>query len=242
MRSQRDFRFPLAVTEPAPAFYQEQFRLLREKRDVILDYQSLLSLTQAKMLGYLERIVGEIYVDFGFFEKVQAELFKTEHSILKEAWSYLRSSRVKFLYNDIELSGDLQKLQGTLDAWLLRSIKFAERRGMVFVCDDLLIYRLALTDGVDAVNTFGILLHLKSEKLIDKKAYSKKIGQKEQNNLGSRKMRIDLLRPFRTCADVAVMPSLNQTLPLQWPQVLLELFQMWLILVSITKKNFYSHE
>jgi hypothetical protein len=174
---QRDFRFPLVVTEPAPAFYQEQLRLLHEKKDVILDYQSLLSLTQAKMLGYLERITREIYVDFALFEKVQAELIKTEHSTLREAWDYLRSSRVKYLYNEIELSGELQKLQGTLDDWLLRSIKLADKRGMVFVCDDLPTHKLALNEGADAVNTFGILLHLKAEKLIDKKAYSKKIGQ-----------------------------------------------------------------
>jgi excisionase family DNA binding protein len=169
--------FPWIVTEPAPVFYEQQLSVLRKKHPLILDYQSLLSLGQAKMLGYLERITDEIWIDFKLFEKIQVELLKSEHPVLREVWDYIRSPRVGFYFNEITLSSELQKMERFLDIWLLRSIEIARQEKMTFVSDDLRTMKFALNQGVSAVNTFGILNYLKGEKLLDKKAYSKKLGQ-----------------------------------------------------------------
>lgn len=169
--------FPWIATEPAPVFYEQQLTVLRKKQPLILDYQSLLSLAQAKLLGYLERITGSIYVDFKLFEKIQLELLRNEHPVLREVWEYVRSPRVEFYYSEITLSPELQKMEQFLDSWLVRSIEIARQEKMTFVSDDLRTMKFALNQDATAVNTFGILTYLKSEKLLDKKAYSKKLGQ-----------------------------------------------------------------
>lgn len=169
--------FPWIATEPAPVFYEQQLTVLRKKQPLILDYQSLLSLSQAKLLGYLERITNRICIDFKLFEKIQAELLRNEHPVLREVWDYVRSPRVEFYYYDIDLSPELQKMEQFLDSWLVHSIEVARQDKMTFVSDDLRTMKFALNQDAAAVNTFGILAYLKSEKLLDKKAYSKKIGQ-----------------------------------------------------------------
>ena len=169
--------FPLIATEPAPVFYEQQLTILRKKQPLILDYQSLLSLSQAKLLGYLERITNNIWVDFRLFEKIQQELLRNEHPVLRDVWEYIRSSRVKFYFSEITLSDELEKVEQFLDSWLVRSIEVARQEKMTFVSDDLRTMKFALNQDVAAVNTFGILTYLKTEKLMDKKAYSKKLGQ-----------------------------------------------------------------
>jgi tetratricopeptide (TPR) repeat protein len=169
--------FPWIATEPAPVFYEQQLSALRKKQPLILDYQSLLSLSQAKLLGYLERITSNIWIDFKLFEKIQTELLRNEHPVLREVWEYIRSARVQFYFSEITLSPELQKLEQFLESWLVRSIEIARQEKMTFVSDDLRTMKFALNQDATAVNTFGILTYLKSEKLLDKKAYSKKLGQ-----------------------------------------------------------------
>src|SRR5438876_9220159 len=65
---------------------------------------------------------------------------------------------------------------------------------------------------------------------------------KQENNLSIIQRFINLSFPFRSCTNVAVMPNINETLPLQGTEVCQEFLQESFIFMSITEEDFYRHE
>src|SRR5437016_3039857 len=63
-------------------------------------------------------------------------------------------------------------------------------------------------------------------------------ADEQQDDVGCVEMLINLLFPCRTCMDVGVAPDRDQTLPLQWHEVLFKIPQQFLIFAGIAAKDF----
>ena len=47
---------------------------------------------------------------------------------------------------------------------------------------------------------------------------------------------------FGSCINITIVPNIDETMPLQWPQMSLELIQEQFIFVRITEEDFDWHE
>lgn len=175
--SGRGVGFPWEYTIPNLDFEKSLIDLLDNANGLVFDYMSLLTITKANLLSYLTRTKKKIYVHFSTFEKIQNELIQYENSSLRSLWDFLRNSNnIEFYYAKEDLEGDLIKLKGVLDDWILQSIQLAKNQKFIFVTDDLRLFKAVRNFGVETINSFAILKSFYNKEYFDKKSYSQALG------------------------------------------------------------------
>src|SRR5438876_3377079 len=67
-------------------------------------------------------------------------------------------------------------------------------------------------------------------------------ADQQQDDLSFVEVLTDLPFPFGSCANIAVIPDINQSLSLQRSEIRLDFIEVWFIFMRITEEDFYCHE
>ena len=170
--SQRGLDLPFFYLDPGAEFVDGMLSTLHSTDSLIFDYQSLLTLSKAKLLGLLNRLEKKLYLHFDTFNKIQEELIRCENEDLRRLWEYLRGNEdIKYILEVPMESDDLKGLAHVFDDWLLQSMQYCFNKSAVFVTDDLMLLK-ATNHQSAAINSFALIQEFKNLEWIDDKRFS----------------------------------------------------------------------
>lgn len=171
-----DLEFTIPYTVCAPAFTDKIKANYDEVSEIIMDYGAWLNLSKAHHLGLLQSSSKKTVVHRLLLEQIQQDLLNLENPDLRNLWNYIR--RESQIVEDNIKGGIMsdKEFSELVDDWLIQSIRYAKRAGILFVCDDLRLLNFVETEGVKISNTFAIFQNALHDGTIDKKQYALVLG------------------------------------------------------------------
>ncbi|MBA7497176.1 hypothetical protein ES702_07787 [subsurface metagenome] len=174
---QNDPEFTIEFNVPTEDFTTESTKSFQNAKSIIFDYSSLLDLAKMDLLGYLPKISKKFFAHKLLFQKIQEELLALEQEDLRKLWEYLRKPQSVTLIDGL-VSQKLKwrKINDFFDKWLVKSIRCSKKEGYLFVTDDLRLLRFLKSENIKSCNVLVLLKEMLSNRWIDKKIYSRAIG------------------------------------------------------------------
>ncbi|MGD1045247.1 MAG: tetratricopeptide repeat protein [Bacteroidota bacterium] len=177
MVNRDDPNFIIQFTDVNEIFINELKRHFDNADGYIFDYLSLLDLAKMGFLGFLEQIGKPIYVHKLLFQKIQEELLQNEFEELRKLWNFLRRNKtIVFIEETSKIKLKSERIDDIFDKWLVESIKFAKTNNLSICTNDLRLYQFLKFEDINPINITILLKHWQENKILDKKMYSRSLG------------------------------------------------------------------
>jgi len=177
LSSQNDPDFIVEFNVPTQDFTTEITKNFQNAKSIIFDYSSLLDLAKMDLLGYLPNISKKFFVHKLLFQKIQEELLTFEQEDLRKLWEYLgKAKSITLIDGPVSQKLKSKNINDFFDKWLVESIRFSKKEGYLFATDDLRLLKFLKSENIKSCNVLVLLKEMLDNRWIDKKIYSRAIG------------------------------------------------------------------
>lgn len=168
-----DFDFVLPYTFVNKEFLEEGRNSFEKAETIVLDYAALYNLAKARCLGLLQMSKKKVLIHEKLFQQIQEDLMQNENQTVREIWDFVRDTSTGHIMGKVTSWKIFPKKSTDIfDEWLIETVEYARENGLLLICDDMNLLRMAQGKGLNAISSFCMLQWAEAKSLLDKKQYA----------------------------------------------------------------------